>query len=124
MCKSNKRKKLLYVLKASENGRSHGACCVCSSKKKLGKAVDYWIDECPNFTLAYLAFEKNYFPEPLGWDWCYIAPNSNTEGLGAGGGSVPPKDFWATNLLKNKQYKKYIKVEIKRQIKEDLYNGR
>ena len=114
----NKNPKKLYVLEASENEINRGVVCVCSSMRKLGEAVDYWMKELPDLTYAYLKFEENYFPEPLGWDWCYIAPNSDSKKLGAGGANVPPKEFWATNLLTNQKYKKYKKDEIERLVKD------
>ncbi len=72
---------------------------VCTSERNLHKAVDYWMKECPSQTLAYLLFEKNYLPEPLEWEWCYIAPKSRASLLKRGGGTIPPKCFWGINLV-------------------------
>jgi len=72
---------------------------IYSSKKELHNAVEYWMKEFPEQSLAHEEWEIDYKYEPFGWDWCYIAPNSSVKKLMAGGGMVPNKSWWGKNIV-------------------------
>lgn len=69
------------------------------SKDNLHLGVRYWMGIYPEETLAYEEWAVGYPQEPLGWEWCYISPNSNRDNLAAGGGLVPKKEYWGKNLV-------------------------
>lgn len=98
----SKKRRLLYLLQSQKNNKLTGMLGILTSMKELEKAVDFWVKEIPDETLVYIVFEANK-PDPDGWDWGYIAPNSIAKKLGAGGGPVPPKEFWGINLITNEK---------------------
>lgn len=111
----------MYVLFQSYSDKAFGAFKTISEMKE---AVDRLIDEGLNVTLAYheyknlpcsvpINWENNDGPIPDGWDWVFIAKDSDVSFLGQGGGWVPPKEFWGLNLLDEKIGKEVFEIYCK-----------
>ena len=88
--------KIMYVLQDNDDV-VYG---VYDSLSTLRMGVDHCMrDNQGSKTLAWTSWEVNYPFEPDGWEWAYIAPDSDPEKLAVGGGSVPMKKYWDTNLV-------------------------
>jgi hypothetical protein len=94
--------KRIYVLLHKER-----CLTACFSKKKLGRAVDYWVAEIKKDEkldyLTFFEFQPKYMQEPVCWGWAYVSTSITKEEINAAGGSIdfmPPIHLREMNLVK------------------------